>query len=160
MKRIDRLTLLDNILRDKRRKHPDKAVTRREFVQTSAGLFIFAAAPIRVSSGCDTATIAAVLQVAFLIAEVARLVGELIKGDMRVDNPNTVCRTYDIAVRLAEVASGQTVMEPLEEKDICKGENNFSLDDWALMAKQAGEHQMSTVLDGQTFSSPSFGVTS
>ncbi len=159
MRRPDRLTLLDNALADVDRSTGGRPVSRRQFIRTSGGLFLFSVAPMPVSIGCDTETVNQILRVAFLLAETAKLVGSLIDGDMRIDNPNTVCRTYDIAVKLAE-AAGSTVMEPLQEKRICDAQNNFSLEDWALTPQTAGGHILSTILDGNSFSTPTFSVSS
>lgn len=156
MQRHDRLTLLDNFL-----ARDDKpGLTRREFVRNSAGLFLLTAMPLRAQAGCDAATTDTVLKVAFLVAQTAALIGELIKGDMKVDNPNAVCRTYDIAIQLSRIFGGsdQSVVENTVEKSICDPEHAFPLDPWNLVPEQAGNHMLTTLMDGQMFSSDPFGV--
>ncbi len=155
MDRHDRLTLLDNFT-------ARRGLTRREFVRNSAGLFLLSAVPLRAQQGCDAETAQTLLQVAFIVAQTAALIGEIIKGDMKIDNPNAVCRTYDIALQLSRLfgASGESVMQNTVEKGICDREHAFPLDAWNLVPSQGGEHILETMMDGQLFTSDPFGVGS
>ncbi len=129
---------------------------RRRFLQLGGASFLLMYAPLLAgSAGCDDPDELA--QIIFLIAQVALLVGEIIEGDVKITSPNTVCRTYGIAMSLNNVINGAQ-MESEQSVQLCKGDNMQPLNQWALTPQQQGQHTIQSMFDGQMFSSSPFVV--
>jgi hypothetical protein len=125
-------------------------MSRRSLVKAAPAVVI-GVSSLGSSGGCGP-ELDKVLQIAFVVVELALVVGQLIKGELRITNPNDACRTYEVSLKLLRTLSGSDVQQASRYLMVCAGQTKEDLE------RFAGEHVLSAQMDGMTVMSPKFTV--
>lgn len=131
------------------------ALPRRSFLHSSGYVVMMATMPV-FAGGCDTKAL-----VTFILQAI-QLVGELVQGDVLIEDPNTRCRIYQMGVDLFEITDtreAQAVGRGLLDFESCKGMPAMvPLEEAELVPEIPGEHLLSSLFQGEEFASDVFSV--
>lgn len=131
-------------------------VSRRGLLKAGGGILIASALP----AACGPGQAEEAAQVIFALVQAALLINEILKGSVKIDDPNTECRFYEILIKLTHLGTSEVVSANNNTIQICNGSQSHDLEKWNLQSSKEGDHQLSTVLDGRTFKSQAFRIGS